>query len=906
MKGKYLFILFAACLLGAIVLRYSASPEVDFNHEIRPILNEKCLRCHGGVKRAAGISFLFRSDALQPGKSGRTAIVPGKPSESELIKRIRHEDPDERMPRNEPALTEAEIEKLATWIENGAQWTEHWAYVAPVAETPPGLDSGWPRTAIDRFVLAKLQENGLAPAPEASRASLIRRLSLDLIGLPPTLAEVKAFIADSTDTAYEKVVDRLLASPHYGERWAGMWLDLSRYADTKGYERDPPREIWQFRDWLIKAFNRDLPFDRFTIEQLAGDLLPDATPDQYLATAFHRNTMNNDEGGTDNEEFRIAAVIDRVNTTWEVWQGTTFGCVQCHSHPYDPFRHEEYYRSFAFFNDTRDEDTWNDTPNLRVYPDSLYPQIERILTWVQAHSQRDKEAVHQVWQLLHITEPKIHPHNCDILQEGTHADTKWLAMYHNGIARMNDVPLSDKDKLMIHYKAAKNDGTIEVRLDSTQGELLLRIDLTEKNKGHFLYDIPEFRGNHDLYLLFRNSTLEKETAICSIDWFMFYEDLPGNEAPEFDEIEETLLTLLNARTPETPVLVENNDEFRRTTNVFVRGNWLVPGMEVTCDVPASLPAMAESAPKNRLGLAEWLVSPENPLTARVAVNRFWEQLFGAGIMETVEDFGTQGSKPTHPQLLDWLAMEFRTEYGWSIKRLLKEIVISATYRQSSQVTTEKLDKDPHNVLLSRRTRVRLSAEQLRDQALAVSGLLSHKMYGPSVMPHQPEGVWQTIYSKEKWTQSKGEDQYRRALYTYWRRTSPYPSMMAFDAPSREFCVSRRIRTNTPLQALVTLNDPVYSEAAEKLAERMLLEVPPDVSIEAKLGYGFRLALAEDADSQTLDVLQRLYDEAYDFYCDNEQATIQMTGGSGEDCARLAAMKVVANSIMNLDQFITNG
>jgi hypothetical protein len=579
-------------------------------------------------------------------------------------------------------------------------------------------------------------------------------VSLALTGLPPSPEEVRAFAGDTDPAAYEKAVDRLLASPAFGERWAAWWMDLARYADSCGYEKDAHRDMWRYRDWLIDAFNRDLTFDRFTEEQLAGDLLPGAAEDPVLATAFHRGTLRNDEGGTDDEEYRVAAVIDRVNTTMEVWQGITFGCAQCHGHPYEPFSHREYYELLAFFNNTEDSDRGDDHPTLA------------------AVSIRDRDRKGELAGRQKELEEKI--------------------------------------------KAAGTNEAAAVRADLEQ---------VKKDLGA----IP----------------------VCRL-----------------------------------PVLRELPAEKARPTHIFERGNFLTKGDAVAPASPAALNPFPAGEPRNRLGLARWLVSPDNPLTARVIVNRFWEQVFGAGLVETVEDFGTQGEKPSHPEMLDWLALRFQGDLGWSAKRLLREMVTSATFCQASRVSPALLERDPANRLLARGPRFRLSAEQVRDQALAVSGLLSPRMYGPSVMPYQPEGVWLTPYDGRDWKMSPGEDAHRRSLYTYWRRSSPYPAAMNLDAPSREFCVSRRIRTNTPLQALGLLNDPVFVEAAQALARRM--EAEGGASLEGRLSRGVEAALCRAPRPGELEELKRLYDDA--------------AAGGAE--AGPGALAVVAGALLNLDEAVT--
>nr|WKN34158.1 DUF1553 domain-containing protein [Tunicatimonas sp. TK19036] len=900
-----IFILLATLTLWLTLGPSVSSDTVDFNAEVRPILNKKCITCHGGVKRSGGFSLLFRTEALSPNESGKPAIVPGDVQASEMIHRIKNHDPEERMPPEGDPLSKQEIAILTRWIEQGAHWEDHWAYVKPQPIQVPDTDTDWGNNDIDKFVQRRLQQEQLTPSTEADKPTLLRRVSLDLTGLPPTTAEMQDFLEDNSDQAYEKAVDRLLESPHYGERWAALWMDLSRYADSKGYEKDGPRSIWQFRDWLINAFNEDKPFDEFTIEQLAGDLLPNPTDDQRIATAFHRNTMNNDEGGTDDEEFRVASVIDRVNTTWDVWQATTMACVQCHSHPYDPIRHEEYYKFFAFLNNTADADVPSETPNLTTFQqEEDREQLEDLKNWVIQHTSSADDKLSQAQKfvnLVRFTEPKIHPHSFDTIVHGTLADNKYLVVEEGGYARLPDVPLRGEPQMLLSYSARQNGGLVEIRLDSLKGQLLTRwqVKASPGDQGFGVSSVPvqPVEGNHDLYFIFKKAG--PGGANPMVEWVLFHEPLPGKNQPQYPQKQQALFTLLNNQDViQTPVMVERPERYRRPTHVFVRGNWLVPGEEVEPDVPQAWPALPEGVENNRLGMAKWMVNEENPLTARVMVNRLWAELFGTGIVETIEDFGTQGARPSHPELLDWLALQFMHEQDWSIKQALKQMVMSATYRQSSRVAPELLAEDPSNRLLARGPRVRLTAEQVRDQALAVSGLLSDKMYGPSVMPPQPEGLWQVVYSGLEWKTSEGEDQHRRALYTFWRRTSPYPSMIAFDGPSREFCVTRRINTNTPLQALVTLNDPVYVEAAQALARQMK---QAGEASEEQLRFGYERALVHSIEPEKLEKLAALYEEAEQYYRENPDEVVKM---AGEEDAELAALTVVANAIMNLDEFVT--
>ncbi|WP_020596330.1 DUF1553 domain-containing protein [Spirosoma panaciterrae] len=899
--------------------------RVDYNTQVKPLLNKNCIACHGGVKKASGFSLLFKQEALAPAKSGKPAIIPGDADASEMIRRLTLTDPDERMPLDHPALKPDEIELLRNWIDQGAEWGDHWAYQPVQKPDVPQIgtflsrlgitandETDWAKNEIDHFVLAKLNENELKPSPEADRPTLIRRVSLDLTGLPPTEKEVADFVNDPSSNAFEKVVDRLLKSPAYGERWTGMWLDLARYADTKGYERDPGRKIWRYRDWLIKAFNADKPFDQFTVEQLAGDLLPNrngdpANDDKFVATGFHRNTMTNDEGGTQDEEFRTAAVIDRVNTTWDVFQGTTFGCVQCHSHPYDPFTNEEYYKYLAFFNNTRDEDVTSDTPTLRFLKPADSTKLVTLQQFIRrsvANPRQAQATVEQVTHLIRTIEPKINSHDFDQYVNASLLDAKYFGFQDKGSCRIKNVTLTGRPRMLIRWGTKAENATVTVHQDRLDGPVLATIPTPKPGKDTVqMIPLPAIQGRHNLYLSLNSTKKPKEWV--QIKWVAFAPVLPGQPQNATGDQDKLLTDLLNADAEQTPIMLDGSGDLFRETHVFERGNWLVKGKLVTPDVPKSLPNMADSLPKNRLGLARWMVSREQPLTARVAVNRFWEQLFGTGIVETVEDMGTQGIPPTHRELLDYLAAEFMDTDHWSVKKLLKKMVMSATYRQQSTASPELLAKDPYNKLLARGPRVRLSAEAVHDQALAVSGLLSHKLYGPSVMPVQPDGIWQSPYDGDTWKQSTGEDLHRRALYTYWKRTAPYPSMVTFDSPSREFCQLRRLRTNTPLQALVTLNDPVYIEAAQHLADYMRQHgSSPSQQIQA----GFRRVMLRDLSPKKLAVLVNLYTTTEHYYQKQPGQAENLLDRPGLDCStvspQLAALTVTANTLLNLDEVIT--
>ncbi len=873
--------------------------KIDFSAQVKPILNKRCISCHGGVKRNADFSLLFRHEALDTTESGKLAIIPGDPNHSEMIRRVNLKDPEERMPYKEEPLSNEEIRILTQWIKEGAEWGDHWAYQKPQPVVVPTteLNHDWPQNEIDYFILKKLEEEGLGPSKAAEKSTQIRRVYMDVIGLPPTPQQALSFLNDNRPQAYEKVVDELLNSEHFGEKWASWWLDMARYSDTKGYEKDEGRTIWRYRDWVIKAFNNDMPFDQFTIEQLAGDLLPNPTDDQMIATAFHRNTMNNDEGGTDDEEFRVAALIDRVNTTYEVWQSTTLGCVQCHTHPYDPFVHEEYYKSMAFFNNTRDEDVPGEHPTLRMYKEPDQKKLDAIRSWVAETA--GPERATEVNTFLKTLEPKHHPHDFDQFNKGALIDNKWLGIQSGGSARIKQINLEKKSVLLMEYWSSFEGGSFEIRIDNLDGEIIGRGKLLKTNK-IVMYPIEPRPGKHDLYFIFRNPTISPDPAVCNVEWLAFLEDLPEKNTPEYGLFKKAFLDLINTKVENTPIMIENTKDQFRITNVFERGNWMVKGERVDPEVPESLNPFPADQPRNRLGFANWLVSPENPLTARAVVNRVWEQLFGVGIVETLEDFGTQGASPTHQDLLDWLALHFMDEYKWSMKRLVKEIVMSATYRQDSRISDELKERDPTNRLLARGPRIRLTAEQVRDQALAVSGLLSKKMYGKGVMPYQPAGVWNSVYSGEYWKESEGEDKYRRSVYTYIKRTSLYPAMMMFDASTREVCVSRRIRTNTPLQALVTLNDSSLVVAAKNFATLMMKK---GQSPRDQISEGYKMLLIRDLPPKKLEVLYKLYQTALQDFNEDEDAVFKLTAEKTKT-AQLAALTVVANAMLNLDEVLT--
>jgi mono/diheme cytochrome c family protein len=753
------------------VTAVAAEPPVDFNRDIRGILSNNCLQCHGPDEQERkggtdGLRLDLRDDALAD-LGGYAAIVPGDPAKSALWERITSADPDLRMPPpgSGKKLSARERELVRRWIEGGANYARHWSYEPPVRPPVPQVaNAAWPRTPVDFFILSRLEREGLTPQSEADRYALARRLSLDLTGLPPTFAEADEFVNDASPDADQRYVDRLLKQEAYGEHWARLWLDLARYADSAGYADDPPRTIWAYRDYVIRAFNHNTPFDQFTIDQIAGDLLPKPTEDQLIATAFHRNTLTNNEGGTNDEEFRNVAIVDRVNTTFAVWMGTTITCAQCHSHKYDPITQTEFFQVFAILNQTEDAD------------------------------RRDESPLYELW-------------TPETRQKKAAVETELQALS----ALPNDPPSA-----VIAIETAR----LRKQLDS----------------------------------------LKPYTTV--------------------------------------PIQRELAEAQRRKTQLQHRGNFLDLGPEVGPGVPAAFHPLPDDRPADRLALAHWLVDRRNPLTARVQVNRLWEQLFGIGLVATSEEFGSQGEPPSHPELLDWLAVEFM-DSGWDQQHILRLLVTSAAYRQSSQVTPELFQRDPDNRLLARGPRFRMSAEMIRDQTLAVSGLLSQKLYGPPTRPVQPKlGVNAAFGGAVDWQTSDGEDRHRRGLYTTWRRSNPYPSMATFDAPNREVCTLRRARTNTPLQALVTLNDPVYVEAAQALAKRTLAA---EGATTDKAAFVFRTALIRPPTSEETTRLAALWDRARSHLATNPAHAAKLAGSDGPDVVDLAAWTVVCNAVLNLDE-----
>lgn len=1152
---------------------HPAAGAVSFNRDIRPLLAENCYACHGPDEkvRKAHLHFDTQEAALSELSSGKHAIVPGKPQESELVRRITHTDPDERMPPEESqkTLSEKEILLLQDWIAQGALWEKHWAFVKPDRQAlPKPSDETWPRNDIDRFILARLDEEGISPSIEADKPTLIRRLTLDLTGLPPTLDEVDAFVNDKSPRAYEDVVDRLLASPRYGEHMARFWLDLARYADTNGYHIDNERSMWPWRDWVIRAYNDNKPFDEFTIEQLAGDLLPDPTLDQQIATGFNRNHMINFEGGAIAEEYQTQYVIDRINTTGTVWMGLTLGCAQCHEHKFDPISQQEFYELYAFFNTVPekglDGKEGNASPFIKV-PDpdqetklaavresiaSVQDEMERPVPDLdKAQATWEAESAQKLQGRWSILEPSSieagegvtfdtlddgsllvsgeNPHTVVYefvaptdLQRITALRLEALthqSLPHGGAGRADNanfvlteieaeiiatedpgepiklpIKVAKADYQQSSYEVRKAidgkpdtgwavdgeehredraayfvleqptpipDGTrLRIRLKHesdfpqhaigrfriavTDDESLLpsnfgqwylngpfvadngntayeteygpesHIDLNETyDDGRLKWvqarptypdgEIHQLSGNVAATYLYRTlrspseramrlalgsndaikvwvngevvhdnniqRTIEKNQDYINIELrkgenailmkivnygndYAFYfrmstEDMgeiplriehsftaganrsgDANKKlkafyrerhwPEWDDLAVKLAALhedeesIENDIPTTMIMEEM--ETPRKTFILTRGQYDLPGDEVTPATPAALLPLPEDAPKNRLGLAQWLVHPDHPLTARVIVNRYWQRYFGAGIVKTAEDFGTQGEWPTHPQLLDWLATEFM-QSDWDIKHMQRLIVTSATYRQDSPLSPNLAEIDPENRLLARGPRFRLDAETVRDNALAISGLLAEKIGGPSVKPYQPPGIWKEVaygagYTAQAYEQDTGESLYRRSMYTFWKRQAPPPGMMIFDAPNRETCISRRARTNTPLQALALMNDPQFVEAARALAQRIMTEGGPKPA--QRIRYAFRLATARTPSRKELAILINIYEaQLAEFQQDEEGAksllaVADSTPAEDLDTAELAAWSAVTSVILNLDETIT--
>jgi Protein of unknown function (DUF1553)/Protein of unknown function (DUF1549)/Planctomycete cytochrome C/Concanavalin A-like lectin/glucanases superfamily len=1003
----------------------AAAADVDFQRQVRPILSDKCFLCHGPDKgtRMADLRLDIQEGAFAARKNG-TPIVPGKPDESLLIKRIYSNNPGFRMPPvfSHKALTDQEKDTLRRWIEQGAKWRQHWAFLPPQTPSLPEVkNAAWPRNEIDRFILAKLEANGLDPAPEAERHTLIRRVTLDLTGLPPTPAEVDAFIKDKSPHAYEKVVDRLLASPRYGEQRAHYWLDAARYADTNGLHFDNYREMWPYRDWVINAFNRNMPFDRFTVEQLAGDLLPNPTLDQKIATGFERCGETTDEGGVILAEVEANMAKDRADTTGTVWMGLTVGCATCHDHKFDPISQRDYYSLTSFFRNTTqpimDLNIHNTPPAIHV---PLEPDRAR---WRELTAQREdlarklaaqrEQALQNISAWLKDARPSLAsyaPLNADpsaaspIEYNKPFTIAAWIFVADSKEAvtiasQLTTIPGSkpedekhrgwtlkvDKGNLGLYSVAPTiyftgSDGGIsgrpapQYKFNTGWHHLVIAYDGSGLQRGINMYvngeavdvigrpeDAPKLSssiastapvtlgpgapgpgtpgddkhpvdgrrvadlrilnsmaGPEDaqlLYFVSRAQAAAKSASPLSDDErdaaaTVYTLALNPATAPLVTQLRDVDKELYAIRTRSaTTLIMQERTDSQPVAHVLYRGQYDQMREEVHPNTPSVLPPMTQSMPRNRLGLAMWIVDPANPLTARVTVNRFWQEIFGTGIVKTVEDFGSQGEPPSHPELLDWLAVEFR-DSAWNVKQLFKTIVMSATYRQSAAATPQKLALDPQNRLLSRGPRFRMDAEMVRDYALFASGLLRPEIGGPSVKPYQPSRIWETVAMEQSNTrhyeQDTGPNLYRRSMYTFWKRAAPPPSMDIFNAPSRETCIVRRERTNSPLQALVTMNDVQFVEAARVLAQNAMHS---DKRLDRELGYMSARLLARPLAKQEAGILAQSYRDFLAYYTSApaDASKLLKAGASPADPSlpqpNFAALTMVANEMLNLDEAV---
>jgi len=1061
-KAHAVAVLAAACALavsagrGVVVRAQTAPPAttVSFNREVLPILANNCFACHGPDEKKRETKFHFDTQEGMFLKKG--VIEPGNAEESLLVEKITEPNPKDRMPPPDSghSLTQKQIDVLRRWIDEGAKWDTHWAYVAPKRpELPTVVQTTWVRNPIDQFILARLEREGLKPSPEADKETLLRRVTYDLTGLPPAPAEIDAFLADTSPDAYEKQVDRLLRSPHYGERMAMPWLDAARYADTHGYHIDSLRVMWPWRDWVINAFNQNLPFDEFAIEQLAGDLLPNATRQQKIASGFNRNHMINFEGGAIADEYQVEYVVDRVEATSSAFMGLTMGCARCHSHKFDPITHKEFYEFFAFFNNVPevglDGKTGNAVPVLPLPTAEQQARLDELNDAISTHeSALDDDVIvplQREWENVLTAKPAEpdvtglvahyeldgnfsdvsgrYQHGRTVVGDPTfdsgrvgraasfdgdtevsfgnvapfdRGDAFSLAVWLKGRGnlpisvfqkiesadrrrgyewRLDDIALVGIQKwaarLTVRLAGDRPDDAIEIRSPErlTLGDwyhVALTYDGSGQAAGVALYlngarlnvevvrdtlsgkiatDAPLRVGSKDLGKPF----------IGQIDDLRLYgrvltpqqvEDLAIHHPmrvilsgvigkPSKDEADRTREYFLTYAAPDAvrttyrelkalrgqradlvkvipTAMVMNELKDPRETFILARGDYRNHTDKVQPGVPAILPPLPKDAPLNRLTLATWLVDPGHPLTSRVAVNRYWQSYFGVGIVKTQEDFGVQGEPPVHPELLDWLATEF-VRTGWDVRAMQRLMVTSATYRQSSKTSADLRERDPENRLLARGPRVRLPAELIRDTALAASGLLNDAVGGPSVLPYQPKGIWEELafgdgFSGQSYEQSHGPDLYRRGMYTLWKRTAPPASLATFDAPDREKCTARRAQTNTPLQALVLLNDPTYVEASRALAQRAMLEGGREPA--ARIAYAFRLATARNPSKNEVKVLRTLLDRRLDAYRRDRQGALKLVS-VGEsprnprlDVAELAAYTTVTSVIFNLDETVT--
>lgn len=1030
-----------ACLLaitvgiGSVAGEVAAAAGIDFAEDIRPIFAEHCFRCHGPdeAARKADLRLDVRVTYDQGPLRDQLFDITGGHERSALFRRITSQDPDLRMPPVEEAgqLTPAEVALIAEWLDEGAKWNGHWAYErSQRAKLPTVADAAWPRNAIDYFTLAKMKQHGLLPAASADKRTLIRRVTFDITGLPPTLAEIEAFLADSRDDAYERLIDRLLASPRYGERMAVMWLDLARYADTHGYHMDAHRDMWRWRDWVIAAYNDNMPFDQFTIEQLAGDLLPNATLAQRIATGFNRNNMINFENGIIAEEYRNQYVVDRVVTTSTVWLGQTMVCAQCHDHKYDPFTQRDFYRLYAFFNNVPENGVDGDKGNaipfikaptrqqaarldqLQARAASLAERMRRraksidtaFLAWASRKEKTDTRKL-KSRPVLHL--PLDESPEDSLTSKLTVGERTVLAFNRKSTFKVGDRAAFESDECFTigvwlfptsssrmvvlgrcivdaadrGYCLELDDGNIRFRIVGDDNQSL-QVDsespLARSKWQHVAVTYggtgkadaisvlvngkpvairvvsDELRGSIVSELPFRIGDANREESFRGMmDDLRVYDTLLDDDeiavlagadpiheiltkAPEQRTADEKLklksyyldhvdavykqlrsqlaelqqqLEEVEAAVPTTMVMQELPEP--RGTHVLERGRYDLLGELVEPGVPSILPPLTVGARPTRLDLARWLVDRDHPLTARVAVNHLWQQFFDQGIVQTPEDFGTRGQPPTHPLLLDWLATKFSAD--WDVKRLVKLIVTSATYRQASDADPPTHSLDPENRWLARASSLQRSAEMIRDNALAVSGLLVERTGGPSVFPYQPAGLWEEIsynpndFTAQVFRQSRGEDLYRRSLYTFWKRSLPSPTLAAFNAPSRDVCVVRRPRTTTVQQALVLMNDPTFVEASRAFAERVLRQV---ATTDERVVLMFQLAAGRHATARELDVLSRLTTDLLHEYREDTQraerliAVGDLDADSSFAAVELAAWTNVASVILSLDEVIT--
>ncbi len=970
----------------------NTKPPIDFNRDLRPIFSENCYACHGPDKnkRKAGLRLDREEETFSKLESGDFAIVRGDTEKSKLLELVASDDEDDRMPPKKTGkrLTKTQIDLLRRWIEQGAAWKRHWAYIPPERPPLPEVkNKKWPRNEIDYLILARLEKEEISPSQEADRSPLLRRLSFDLTGLPPTVSEVDAFLRDKSSQAYEKTVDRLLASPHYGERMAQQWLDLARYADSDGYHRDSPRSMWQYRDWVINAFNQNKPFDQFTVEQIAGDLLPGTTLDQRIATAFNRNGMSTTESGADPEEYLNKHVTDRVNTTSTVWLGSTIGCAECHDHKYDPFSQKEYYQLYDFFNQIPEEGLdvdpappFVEVPNAEqraamAKVDAELAQIDAQRKALLAATDPAWPAAQAEWAHRVLANEKVNPpvllsdwssigpftaasgseayakafppeQEMDLAKTYEDGKLKWVpqpswqdsavqtlsgenaatylyrtitveaaktvALYMgSGDALkgwLNGKAIIAKD---IRREAAPNQDEVEVELKRGENKLLLKIINYDGTYG-FYFSTDRESGDEKFTaikkILKLSATERKPEQMAEVEQY-FRE----NHLPEVQQFNQRLRELkkskkdLKASIPTVRVMQEMAE--RRPTRIRIRGDYRNKGEQVTANVPRVLAPLPADSKTNRLTLANWLVNPNNPLVARVTVNRYWALYFGTGLVKTGNDFGSQGELPSHPELLDWLAREF-IDSGWNIKALQKKIVMSATYRQSSKTRKELLARDPANRLLARGARFRLPAEMIRDGVLAYSGLYDCTLGGPSVRPYQPAGLWEEILYKgvEKYEVSHGVDLYRRSLYTLWKRSMPYPMFKTFDAPDRTVSTEQRSITCTPLQAFVTMNEDTFVEAARVFAQRIMREGGD--SLPSHLAYAYKVALARLPTLKEQKILSDIYEEMLNTYQQDLTSAVELIS-AGESKRpqqinelKLAAWTAVAQVILNLDETVT--